>query len=114
MLFSYYASDILDNYDYIKEELFPFTGCFITKIPFLTVYFRALLKTYSLAEENEIEAKEFLLEISERLNEIISKIEDGYYKDQFQKEKIVWENFYNSFIEKTEENEQLLADIRIK
>lgn len=114
LLFSYYASDILDNYDYIKEELFPFTGCFITKIPFLTVYFRALLKTYSLAEENEIEAKEFLLEISERLNEIISKIEDGYYKDQFQKEKIVWENFYNSFIEKTEENEQLLADIRIK
>jgi hypothetical protein len=114
LLFSYYATDILDNYDFIKEELFPFTGCFITKIPFLTVYFRTLLKVYSLAENDELEAKEFLIKISDRLNEVISKMEDGYYKREFQIEKNVWENFYNSFTEKNEDNKSFLAEIRIK
>jgi hypothetical protein len=114
LLFSYYATDILDNYDFIKEELFPFTGCFITKIPFLTVYFRTLLKAYSLAENDELEAKEFLIKISDRLNEIISKIEDGYYKREFLIEKNVWENFYNSFIEKNQDNKTFLEAIHIK
>jgi hypothetical protein len=114
LLFSYYVTDILDNYDFIKEELFPFTGCFITKIPFLTVYFRTLLKAYSLAENDELEAKEFLIKISDRLNEVISKMEDGYYKREYQTEKNVWENFYNSFIEKNKDNKSFLAEIHIK
>lgn len=114
LIFSHYSSNILKKYNYIKEELFPFTGCFITKIPFLTVYLITLLKTYSLAEESEAEAQEFLLKISKRLNEITSKIEDGYYNNQFQKEKEVWENFYDSFIEKNEDNKYFLAEILIK
>jgi hypothetical protein len=73
-----------------------------------------LLKVYSLAENDELEAKEFLIKISDRLNEIISKIEDGYYKREFLIEKNVWENFYNSFTEKNEDNKSFLAEIRIK
>lgn len=114
LLFSYYADKILDNYDYIKEELFPFTGCFITKIPFLTVYFRGVLKAYSLAEYDEIEAEEFLLNLSERLNEVVSKIEDGYYENQFFREKQVWEEYYNSFYEYKDVSESFLDKIHIK
>jgi hypothetical protein len=73
-----------------------------------------LLKAYSLAENDELEAKEFLIKISDRLNEIISKIEDGYYKREFLIEKNVWENFYNSFIEKNQDNKTFLEAIHIK
>jgi ribosomal protein S17E len=41
-------------------------------------------------------------------------MEDGYYKREFQIEKNVWENFYNSFTEKNEDNKSFLAEIRIK
>jgi hypothetical protein len=72
-----------------------------------------LLKAYSLAENDELEAKEFLIKISDRLNEVISKMEDGYYKREYQTEKNVWENFYNSFIEKNKDNKSFLAEIHI-
>jgi len=114
LIFSHYADDILDNYDYIKEELFPFTGCFITKIPYLTLYYRSLLKAFSLAEENENIAKKFLLNLSERLNEIMSKIEDGYFIREYREEKKVWEDFYNHFQEYQNEHDDFLAKIRIK
>ncbi|MGM0641428.1 MAG: hypothetical protein ACQESN_08415 [Thermotogota bacterium] len=114
LILSHYVDDILDNYEYIKEELFPFTGCFITKIPYLTLYFRSLLKIFSLAEENENDAKQFLLDLSERLNETMSKIEDGYFRREYREEKNVWEEFYNHFENYKNGHENFLEKIRVK
>ncbi len=97
LLFSYYADKILNKYDYIKKELFPFTACFISKIPYITIYFRALLKAYALAGENEVDAEEFLLNLSDRLNNVIEHMDNDYYYEQYFKEKQAWEGFYNHF-----------------
>ena len=97
LLFSYYADKILNKYDYIKEELFPFTACFISKIPYIIIYFRALLKAYALAGENEVDAEEFLLNLSDRLNNVIEHMDNDYYYEQYFKEKQAWEDFYNHF-----------------
>ena len=99
LLFSYYVDKILNRYDYIKEELFPFTACFISKIPYLIIYFRALLKAYSLAEENDTDAEEFLLNLADRLNNVIEHMDNEYYYKQYLKEKQAWEEFYNHFDE---------------
>jgi len=99
LLFSYYVDKILNKYDYVKEEMFPFTACFISKIPYIIIYFRALLKAYSLAEANETDAKNFLLNLSERLNAVIDYIDNSSYYKQYFKEKQAWEEFYNHFDE---------------
>ena len=99
LLFSYYVDKILNKYDYVKEEMFPFTACFISKIPYIIIYFRALLKAYSLAEANETDTKNFLLNLSERLNDVIDHIDNSYYYKHYFKEKQAWEEFYNHFDE---------------
>lgn len=95
LLFSHYAAQILDDFERIKNELFPFTAAFITDTPFLLIYFRSLLKAYKLAAERPAEAEEFLSELAERLAAVYQKMEEGCYQKRFEAEKRAWDNYYD-------------------
>lgn len=113
LLFSYYVDKILNKYDYIKEELFPFTACFVSKIPYIIIYFRGLLKAYSLAEESETDAEEFLLNLSDRLNDVVEHIDNNYYFKQYLKEKQAWEEFYDHFDEYKTSPESFISSLSV-
>ncbi|WP_069649861.1 hypothetical protein [Caloranaerobacter ferrireducens] len=95
MLFSHYANDILKDFDRIKKAIYPFTGCFITQIPYTITCFRALFKAYELAKENERDAKIFLDNIVNRMPKVYEKIESGYYLRQYNEDKEAWNIYYD-------------------
>ncbi len=52
LLFSYYASALPWSWKQIKDTLDPFTGCFITRLPFSVVYLRLALSLADLFSLN--------------------------------------------------------------
>jgi hypothetical protein len=110
LLFSHYAEDILNDYQRLKEEIFPFTAAFITKFPLLIIYYRSLLKAYQLAEADEKEGREFLSELAQRLNEIYTRLDQNYYQKRFSVEKRAWNEYYQILDDKKVEDQKILAD----
>lgn len=110
LLFSHYAEDILNDYQRLKEELFPFTAAFISEIPLLVIYYRSFLKAYQLAENDEAQALEFLTELRERLNEIYNKLDQDYYQQKFLIERKAWNEYYQILDDKKVEDQKILAD----
>ncbi len=110
LLFSHYAEDILNDYQRLKEEIFPFTAAFITKFPLLIIYYRSLLKAYQLAEADEKEGREFLSELAQRLNEIYTRLDQNYYQKRFSVEKKAWNEYYEILDQEKVEDQKILAD----
>ena len=111
LLFSHYAEDILDDFQRLKEELFPFTAAFITEFPLLIIYYRSLLKAYQLAEADEEEGLEFLSELAERLTEIYTRLDQNYYQKRFSVEKKAWNEYYEILDQEKVEDQKILADL---
>ena len=99
LLFSHYAKDILGSYDKIKDEIQPFTASFVTNHPYTTILFRAIFAAYELANKNLNDGYIFLDSITSRLPEIMANIDNGTYKEQFDKEKMAWDHYYGSLKE---------------
>ncbi len=110
LLFSHYARDILNNYQQLKEELFPFTAAFMTESPVLIVYYRSLLKAYQLAESDEEQALNFLTELGERLEDIYSKLDRNYYQQSFLLEKKAWNDYYEILDQEKIKDQKILVD----
>jgi hypothetical protein len=105
LMFSFYARALPWPLEDIKNIADPFTGCFISKIPFTIVYLRFALKAALLfvdtGSERNKQGLEFLqngiprlqktmLELSEEPNPLIS---------QFREEKYGWDLFYDTLDE---------------
>lgn len=110
LLFSHYAQDILNDYQRLKEELFPFTAAFISEFPILVLYYRSLLKAYHLAESDQKEALDFLSELSERIEDIYEKFDQNYYQHKFSQEKKAWDEFYRILDQEKIEDQKILSD----
>jgi hypothetical protein len=105
LMFSFYARALPWPLEDIKNIADPFTGCFISKIPFTIVYLRLALKAALFfaepGSERNTQGLEFLqngiprlqktmMELSEEPNPLIA---------QFKKEKQGWDLFYDTLDE---------------
>lgn len=99
--FSFYTRALPWPVEEIKDAIDPFTGCFVSRIPFTVIYLRLALKTASLfadeGEGKEEEAVEFLTMGARRLGEIIEYLDavPNPLIEEYRKEKKVWDAYYD-------------------
>ena len=101
LLFSFYTRALPWLFDKTKDAIDPFTGCFVSRIPFTVVYLRFALKAASLLAENTGEqndqAIEFLQNGSKRLHRTIQELtgEPNPMIGQLNRERQGWDLFYD-------------------
>jgi hypothetical protein len=91
--FSYYGAFLPGGLKKVKEELDPFTGCFISSTPFIKVFLRLVLKILETPEESgtllnlaETQLKPFLR--GEENAETVEK--------QWMRERMSWDQYYDA------------------
>jgi len=123
ILFSAYARILPASTEAIKEELDPFTGCFISRMPVSVTYLRLALKAASLfASPGERERKdgaELIRLGTRRLASLVKEITktENPYRKRFHDEKRAWDIFYDTLDrleEGTKENDGFALDMREK
>ena len=121
LFFSYYASVADKSVDKIKNELDPFTGCFISKMPVTIVYLRFVLKVAEYY--NSIDTREdgynFFTNGVDRLHETIQLLtkDKGYLQKTYNSEKDGWNLFYDildTAEEKISKEDAFLLEIQKK
>ena len=98
LLFSYYVKGLPWPVEKIKKSIDPFTGCFVSYIPFTLVYLRLALKGASLFKEKRKTDGFDLLKLGvKRLSGAIDKLQKrpNLLKDKFWDEKKSWDIFYD-------------------
>ena len=98
VLFSFYARALPWSVAEIKDAVDPFTGCFISYIPFTVVYLRFSVKLADLAARGEHEKAAVLLqEGGERLLEAVNRYSGGENPlfDLYRKERAAWDLYYD-------------------
>jgi hypothetical protein len=104
LLFSYYARALPWSVEKIKRWADPFTGCFISKIPFTVIFLRLSLKAASLFEKEDCDNGLNLLKLGQ--NRLIKIINDFLYKpnplqQRYIMERNVWDIYFD-VLEKVE------------
>lgn len=98
VLFSFYARALPWSVSEIKDAVDPFTGCFISYIPFTVVYLRFLAKLADIIARGELERAEVLLQFGgERLLEIVTRYTTGEnpLAELYGQEKAAWDLYYD-------------------
>ncbi|MBW1679343.1 MAG: hypothetical protein JRJ08_04245 [Deltaproteobacteria bacterium] len=99
--FTYYVRALPWDLERIKDLIDPFTGCFVSAIPFTVVYLRLALKAaffFMDSKKEECQKGLELLKIgTKRLHEIIQKInkEPNPLIEMYQREKHGWDIYYD-------------------
>ena len=98
LLFSYYAHALPWGIDRVKEATNPFTGCFISRIPFTVATLRLSFKAAELFGRREEEEAAKILELgASRLNTLVEWLWDGPdgLLPQWKREKEGWDLYYD-------------------
>ncbi len=97
LYFSYYVKALPWDAAKIKEAINPFTGSFVSHIPFTVVALRMALEAASFFEKEEPEEADAFLKLGiQRVDETITLLSDDDYLSQcFQDEKRGWDNYYD-------------------
>ena len=91
--FSTYAAFLEGGASGVKEELDPFTGCFITEVPMTKVFLRLLLKML----ESPSDAGELLKLAEIQLSPFVKGLESAEtVKDSWYREKSGWDRYYDA------------------
>jgi hypothetical protein len=99
LLFSYYARALPWSVERVKRWADPFTGCFISKIPFTVVYLRLSLKAASLFEKADCDKGLDLLKLGQvRLGKIIRDLlsRPNPLQERYRMERIVWDTYFDA------------------
>lgn len=102
ILFSFYARALPWGIDRTKSALDPFTGCFITQLPFTLAMMRLALKTAGLYARRENDKAEELIKIgTRRIGDLIDQIEQdaGFIKNAYKEEEEGWAIYYDALDE---------------
>jgi hypothetical protein len=93
LYFSYYASFLPGGVERIKEELDPFTGCFISSTPYIKVFLRLVLKILESPEDSDT-----LLNLAEtQLKPFLSGEENMLsVREQWMSERYAWDLYYEA------------------
>lgn len=105
LVFSAYAGAIHDEVEYIKREVDPFTGCFISRLPMTIVHLRfAMDVASSFHAGKEREAAELAEMGIKRIWEMVknSTSRTGGIKDRFERERRGW-NLYYDILDRVEQ-----------
>lgn len=108
LLFSYYSRALPWSVADIKEQVDPFTGCFISHIPLTVTYLRLALKIAALFQENQAEkANEYSLAAMARLIPLIQTIKENKepLREEFRFEQQAWDIYYE-ILDRVEEGLQ--------
>ena len=98
LYFSAYARALADDYRSIKQEVDPFTGCFISRIPTTVVYLRFALKAAAFFQAGNAEnAIEFIQTGANRITNTFNFIRGNVslLTQQLAKERKSWNLFYD-------------------
>jgi hypothetical protein len=98
LLFSYYAKALPWSMEQTKDIIDPFTGCFVSYIPFTVVSLRLALGGASFFKEGKGDEGFDLLQMgTNRLHGMLKKFSEtsNPLRDKFQEEKKAWDIFYN-------------------
>jgi hypothetical protein len=98
LYFSAYARVLSDDWEALKGQVDPFTGCFISRIPATVVYLRFALKALALQESGRgPEAKEFVTGGAERLSKAFEFVDEdaGLLRRAYEKERRGWDLYYD-------------------
>jgi hypothetical protein len=98
LLFSYYAKALPWPMEQTKDSIDPFTGCFVSYIPFTVVSLRLALGAASFfKEERKDEGFDLLQMGTNRLHKLLNKLSgiSNPLRDKFQEEKKAWDIFYD-------------------
>ncbi len=105
LLFSYYVRALPWSVEQTKDIIDPFTGCFVSYIPFTVVSLRFALKGASFFKDGKPNEGFDLLQMgTNRLHKIINKLSEtsNPLYERFRKEKKAWNIFYD-LLDKVEE-----------
>lgn len=98
LYFSAYARALADDYHSIKEEIDPFTGCFISRIPTTVVYLRFALKAATFFQKGKTnQAVEFIETGASRITSTFNFIRGNVspLTQQLAIERRGWNLFYD-------------------
>jgi hypothetical protein len=95
---SAYAQVVSDDMVRLKEDVSPFTGCFISRTPITVVYLRLALKAASFfAMGKDKEGLELINIGAGRIPKVVNLTQGsaGLLKQQYEKERIGWNLYYD-------------------
>jgi hypothetical protein len=95
---SAYAQAVSNDMVKVKEELHPFTGCFISRIPITIVYLRLALKAASFfAVGKDKDGLELITIGAQRITRAVDFIRGHakLLKQQYEKERVSWNLYYD-------------------
>ncbi len=101
LIFSYYAAALPWPLRKTKETLDPFTGCFISKLPFTLVYVRLSLHLGEMFVQDEedlnMEGLQLLKQGADRLGRVIGALnrQENPLVQEYRREKEGWNLFYD-------------------
>ena len=98
LLFSYYARGLPLQIEKIKHLIDPFTGCFVSHIPFTVVYLRLALKGACFFNEGKQKEGRDLLQLGAvRLNSMINELSKSptLLREKYLIDKYAWDIFYD-------------------
>jgi hypothetical protein len=98
LLFSHYVKALPWPVGRTKEWVDPFTGCFVSHLPFTVVFLRLALKGASMFHEGKPEEGFEMLEMgARRLGDLIQRLarDPDELKQVFEREKRAWKEFFD-------------------
>jgi len=98
LVFSYYARALPWGVERVKEQMDPFTGCFVSRIPITVTYLRLALRSAWLFGQGKGDQAEELLETAAaKLNPILQHIMSSKrpFRGDFEREKAAWDLYYD-------------------
>ena len=99
LYFSSYARTLTEDVTKLKDTVDPFTGCFISRIPFSVVFLRFAFKAASFFEEGKDEkGLEFIKTGVKRIMNALDFVsgENSLLKEHYQKELLGWNLYYDT------------------
>ena len=120
IFFSYYAELLTWPVANIKNAIDPFTGCFVSRLPWTTVYLRYVLKTaHFFATGKNDDGYDILKMGVERLSYLFDSLsaEKNFLGKRFDQEKEGWNMFYDimDIIEKKlNDNDSFTHGLKLK
>jgi len=99
LYFSSYAGTLTKDVTQLKDTIDPFTGCFISRIPFSVVFLRFAFKAASFFDAGKDEqGLEFIKNGAKRIMNSLDFVigEDSLLRQNYEKERLGWNLYYDT------------------
>jgi hypothetical protein len=110
LYFSYYVKALPFDEGKLKESIDPFTGSFVSDLPFTVVALRMALEGANFFDKEQVEKGLDFLDLgTKRVSEVVELLSEdkNYLKDIFDTQKSGWDLFYDRLdqIEKSDDKD---------